>query len=215
VTSKTCPICGARKGRRHCPVKSASICPTCCGAKRRVEIPCPDDCPYLTGEHAGSWDGTLVQRRRAHRRIVPFVQGLTEAQRNLCVLALTGISGIRDRRPDLDDDLFAAALGAFRKTAQTRSRGILFDHVPENLRALGLVHELEGLFEVKDAEGRTTAPSDDDLLAVVTALDTALDAARDELSGPTVFLDSVSRLVASWTRRKKPPTPSRIIIPGR
>lgn len=215
MTSNACPVCRARKGRRHCPAKQAAICPTCCGAKRRVEIRCPDDCPYLTGQHAGSWDGMRVESRRAQRRIGPFVQGLTEAQQNLCVLALTGISAIRDQRRDLDDNLLASALGAFRKSAETRSRGILYDHVPENLRAQGLVHELRGLFEAKDAEGNTTAPSDADLLAVVSALDAALDAARDEMSGQTVFLDSVSQLVASWARRRRKPAQSSIIVPGR
>ncbi|MBI5488127.1 MAG: hypothetical protein HY905_12410 [Deltaproteobacteria bacterium] len=44
-----CSLCGRGKGKRTCPVRGA-LCPACCGAHRRRDLACPDDCGYLLTE---------------------------------------------------------------------------------------------------------------------------------------------------------------------
>jgi hypothetical protein len=190
-----CPLCLKRKGRRACPAKGAEICPHCCGSKRRVEIDCPEDCVYLGGGHAVGWDGRETEKRRDARRVVPFVARLDETQVQLYYTALLGITGLRARRSDLDDRLLAQAVAALRKTVDTRSRGILYEHQAEDARAQGLMYDLRGLFEAKDESGRVTSPSDHDLLPALTALGEGLEATRREDAGPTAFLDTAARLV--------------------
>jgi hypothetical protein len=195
-----CPLCRQRKGRRACPAKAASICPHCCGTKRRVEIDCPEDCVYLSGAHAPAWEGRETERRRDARRLAPFAQGLSEPQMRLLFLALAGLSAVRARRPDLTDALLGTAVEALRKSAETRSRGILYEHPPEDLRAVGLVDELKHLFEAKDEAGSAIAPDDRDLQPVLAALEGALRETAREDGGPCAFLDTAARVTGTQGR---------------
>jgi hypothetical protein len=207
-----CPLCQQRKGKRACPAKSATICPHCCGAKRRVEIDCPDDCVWL-GAHAGSWAGRETERRRDLLRVAPHLRALSDEQSRLFFLTLVGIDGIRRSRRDLDDRLLAESVAALRKTVETRARGVLYEHAPEDLRAQGLLTELKGLFTAKDAEGRATTPDDRDLLPVLIALDTALTHTRDEGVAATAFLDTVARLVKEMSAASRSKARPLIVAP--
>jgi hypothetical protein len=180
-----------------CPAKGATICSSCCGSKRRVEIDCPSDCTWLDGAHAGSWEGRETERRRDARRLGPHVGRLSHSQADLFFLSLVGLTALRARRRDLDDARLASAVGALRKTVDTRLRGILYDHAAEDLRAQGLVVELRGIFAARDEQGREVAPDDRDLGPVLAALEGALGDLRREGEGPTAFLDTARRLVGS------------------
>jgi hypothetical protein len=207
--SGTCPLCRQRKGKRPCPAKGALICSTCCGTKRRVEIDCPADCVYLTGAHAGAWGGRETERRRDALRVAPFIQRLSQRQAQIFFLTLAGVNGLRARRPEMDDRLLAEAVHALLKTVETRDRGILYEHVPEDQRAHTLLGELQALYEAKDAEGRPTRPDDRDLLPALRALDTALGETLKENAAATVFLDSIGRLVG---RPEAAKPASRLIV---
>ena len=190
----SCPLCAQRKGKRACPAKGVAICAQCCGSKRRVEIACPPDCVYLTGAHAGSWEGRETERRRDILRVATHIQPLSEGQRQLFFLALVGIHGIHSERRELDDRLLGQAVSALRKTVETRSRGLVYEHSPDDVRAQGLVQQLKGLFEAKDEQGQPTSPDDRDLLPVLAALDGAIAQTRQENAGATAFLETVARL---------------------
>jgi hypothetical protein len=207
--SASCPLCAQRKGRRACPAKGASICSSCCGSKRRVEIDCPADCVWLDGAHAGGWEGRETERRRDARRFGPHLERLSSSQADLFFLALVGLAALRARRRELDDALLAAALGALRKTVDTRQRGILYDHQADDLRAQGLVLELRGLFEARDEDGRPVAPDDRDLGAVLAALEGVLADVRRESAGATAFLDTARRLVGGPANA---PAPERRLV---
>jgi hypothetical protein len=190
----SCPLCRSRKAKRACPAKGEAICAVCCGTKRRIEIDCPEDCAYLTGAHAGSWQGRETERRRDSRRVLLHAQGLTDPQGRLLFLALIGLIGIRGRRRELDDALAAQAVAALRKTIETRAKGLLYEHQADDARAQALVHELAGLFETTDEHGVKIAPPDRDVLAALTALEAGLLASLRE-EGGSAFLDSAARIV--------------------
>lgn len=211
--AETCPLCRQRKGKRACPAKGAAICSHCCGAKRRVEIDCPPNCVYLGGGPSTSWEGRESERRRDALRVAPHLQGLTEDQARLFFLALVGIGGIRAARRELDDRLLAQAVSALRKTVETRTRGLLYEHAPEDLRAQGVLLDLRDLFEAKDEQGRTAAPDDRDLLPVLAALEASLSGTLAEGDGSRAFLDTVARLVARQGRSRSSPRPL-ILAPG-
>lgn len=190
----SCPLCRARKAKRSCPAKGELICAACCGAKRRVEIDCPEDCVYLSGAHAGAWEGRETERRRDARRVLLHAQGLSESQGRLLFLGLMGLLGLRGRRPELGDALALQAVSALRRTVETRGKGLIYEHQAQDARAQVLVHELAALFEAKDEQGRSIAPSDRDLLAVLVALEAGLQASLGEQPG-SAFLDSAARIV--------------------
>jgi hypothetical protein len=189
-----------------------TICAQCCGTKRRILIDCPSDCPYLTGEHAPGWEGRETERRRDLRRVAPFLQELSEAQARLFFLSLLGLIGIRARRPEVDDTQLSQAVGALRKTVETRGRGILYEHPAEDLRAQGLVFDLRALFESKDEEGQAVSPDDRDLLPVLKALEGSLSATRLEDAGPHAFLQTAARLAAQFGGAPAAPAPRPLIL---
>jgi hypothetical protein len=190
----TCPLCRKRKGKRWCPAKGTAICSTCCGTKRLVEIDCPSDCAYLTGAHAPGWTGRARDLERDQRRLGPHVAGLTEGQVRLVVLALAGITAIHRRHVELEDALVLDAVGALRKTVDTREKGVLYEHPAADVRADALVRELERLFEAHDAGGHVRRPSDRDLGAVLRALEGSLREAIAENDGPRSFLGTAARV---------------------
>jgi hypothetical protein len=192
----SCPLCRKRRGKRACPAKGEAICSQCCGAKRRVEIDCPPDCAFLDGTHAGAWEGRAAERERDARRVGPFLEGLSEAQGRLVLLSLVGVTAIRARRREIDDRLLLEAVRALRRTAETREKGIVYEHRAEDARAQGLAHELAELFEARDEEGRVHAPADRDLVAALAGLERAIEATRDEEESSHAFLDTATRLAA-------------------
>jgi hypothetical protein len=191
-----CGLCGQRKGRRHCPAKGALICSHCCGTKRRVAIACPDDCVYLQGTHAGSWEGRATEKERDTRRLAPFIGALSDGQRELFLVSVVGLAAIGTRHREVADSLLAEAVGTLRRTVETRVKGILYDHQSDDVRAQALVQELAGLYEARDSDGRVNAPSDTDLLAVLRALESSLAAAIGERAGPQAFLETATRIAA-------------------
>jgi len=209
----SCPLCRQRKGRRFCPARGESICSQCCGTKRRVEIACPADCSYLSGAHAGSWEGRATERNRDARRLAPFLESLNEDQGRIFLTALMGVTSLRARHPNLDDALLREAVAALRKTTETRERGVLYEHRPDDLRALDLVADLRGLFEAQDSAGRVTAPADGDLGPVLAALEGALVASQHENTGRSSFLETVTRVAAQFGVMPAAPRPSLILEP--
>jgi len=190
----TCPLCQKRKGKRSCPARHASICSTCCGQKRVVEIDCPPDCAYLTGAHAAGWDGRARDRERDGRRIGPHATELGEGQLRLLLLALAGLVSLHSQRAELDDPLVLQAVEAVRKSVETRERGVIYDHAPADARAASLAQDLVGLFEARAEDGTVRRPSDRDLGAVLRALERSLRATIAENDGPRAFLATAARV---------------------
>ena len=210
----TCPLCGQRKGRRACPAKATHICSLCCGTKRRVEIDCPDDCPYLAGAHAAGWEGRATERARDRRRVASHLAPLSDPQRELFFMTLMGLGAIRQRHREMDDRLLAEAVAALRRTVDTRVRGVLYEHQADDLRAQAILIELRALYEARDAEGRVSSPSDADLGAALQALHAALSETVAEQAGPSAFLESAARLISGVRASAGPaPTEPRIILP--
>jgi hypothetical protein len=208
-----CPLCRARKGKRLCPARGELICAACCGAKRLIEIDCPESCAYLSGQHAGHWEGRETERKRDLRRVAPFVESLGEPQAQLFFLALVGLTGLRAQRPALDDALLLDAVRSLHRTVETRRKGLLYEHPTEDARAAAVAAELRGLFEARGEDGRPLAPSDDDLAAVLAALEGGLAAATRESSGRHSFLDSAARLAARIGGAARPgPSKPRLIL---
>lgn len=210
----TCPLCRARKGKRACPAKGESICAPCCGSKRRVEIACPDDCAYLTGAHAGAWEGRETERRRDLRRFAVHLARLEEDQVGLFFLALTRLATLFADRPDLTDRLLLSALEALRRTVETREKGVLYEHPPDDLRAAALARDLKTLFQAPVGRSEQHAvPADHDLVLVLGALEAALRDTLREQAGPTEFLACTARVAKRLDADDEgPPRPAGPLI---
>jgi hypothetical protein len=143
--------------------------------------------------------------------VAPFIESLNEDQGQIFLVALVGITSLRARHPNLDDRLLREAVSALRKTTETRERGVLYEHRPDDLRAEGLLSDLRGLFEAKDPSGQVKAPADADLGRVLAALEAALLASQKENAGRSVFLETVTRVAAQLGVTPASPRPNLIL----
>jgi hypothetical protein len=143
-----------------------------------------------------------ADKLRDARRLHDMLQGLSEAQARLLFVSLMGIAALRARDRDLDDERLASAVDALARTTRTRLKGVLYEHAPDDARALGLVRDLASLFEAEDEGGRKAVPADRDLLAVLEALQAGLGQGGG--ASAHSFLDSAVRMVG---RRASPPAP--------
>ncbi len=209
----SCPLCQKRKGKRACPGKGEFVCAHCCGSKRLVLVACPTDCAYLTGAHAPRWEGRETEKRRDGRRLAPYLEGLSAGALRVFVITLAGLAVIRKQRPEASDATLLAALAALRKTVETRTRGILYEHPPEDLRAMDLLQDLRSLYEPQDEDGRDISPADEDLLGALTALEGCLEEVRSEGLQPTAFLDIAVRLMGQPPAHKTEPSHRLIVEP--
>src|SRR5436190_23553250 len=89
----SCPLCGRGKPRRACPALAQSICSTCCGTKRLVEIQCPADCGYLLSSREHPAAVVRRQQERDVAQLLPFIRNLTERQYQLFFLIHSVIAG--------------------------------------------------------------------------------------------------------------------------
>lgn len=218
MSPSICPSCGQRRGRRACPALGRSICALCCGSKRRSEIPCPPDCPYLAS--AEQHPPSVVQRRRERqgRFLVGVVEGLTQSQYQLFLFVQMAVAGHAPSVGGLLDRDVAAAAGALAATFETASRGIIYEHHAASIPAQRLTAELRGALDALGREGHP--PRDADLAVVLRRTERAASDAGREFTGEQAYLgllaevfpDAAARLRAPRTRETGE-GPAGLIIP--
>jgi hypothetical protein len=211
-----CPLCKARKGRRVCPAVQASICAACCGAKRIVEVNCPDGCVYLRGGSGGAWDGRVTEEKRDARRLYSIVGGLSETQRDLAFALMLKMTSLHEQHPDVDDRLLSAAMRTLRRTQETHERGIIYAHRADDIRVQALVDALSEVLKLEGNEDAACSLTNRDRLNVVRAIERGLTQASTEEPDPLAFLNSVQRVMARLQRKAhagRASEESRIIRP--
>lgn len=214
-----CPVCGSRKARRGCPALNQTICAVCCGTKRLVEIPCPDDCSWLASarEHPAA-----VVRRQQERDVsvvVPALQGLTERQHQIFFLFQTAIARhVPDGFSRLTDADVAEAAGITAASLETAARGLIYEPAAQSLPAQRLAGELKTLLAEMRKQGATVY--DREAALVLRAIEKgARETRRTTGGGETAYLEVMARLLQQnrRTETEDPPTQApgpSLIIPG-
>lgn len=188
-----CWYCNRVKGKRSCPARAGElICPRCCGTKRRIEIHCPEDCPYLYGEHDARWESPA--RQLEEKRFLSHFAGLEREQVPLLVFLHVLLVQIReDLGGDLSDREALDVVSTLARTYDTLSKGILYEHQSASPKLQAVVGKL-GRFLAKRAE-IPAAPraTDAEILAVLRAIEAALLSHTRGVSSPRSYLDSADR----------------------
>lgn len=196
-----CPLCGIRKQRRACPALGQAICPVCCGTKRIVAIPCPDDCAYLASAREHPAAVVKRQQERDVSILFPTIQTLTERQYQLFFLLQ---SVIARHEPEgftrlLDDDV-AEAAGALASTLETASRGIIYEHAAHSPPAQQLMAAIKAfLAEIRE---RGTMVYDGEMCLVLRAIERGARETRSVAPGDDAYLALMARLIHE--RRESP-----------
>jgi hypothetical protein len=138
-----CAICGGSKAKRHCPALDRVICPTCCGTKRLVEIRCPASCGWLRSARVHPHAAQQRQQEQDATLVIPLIRGLDDGGYAVLMACLPAAVAFRkEAHPaPLDSDLQAAA-AALAATAETATRGVLYEHQAETAVAARLARAM-------------------------------------------------------------------------
>jgi len=189
-----CASCGQRKARRECPALGRSICPTCCGTKRLVEIRCPSSCAYLAAAREHPAAVVRRQQERDVAQLLPTIRELTERQHQLFFLFH---SVVARHRPEglarLVDADVAEAAAAMAATLETASRGVIYEHTPQSPVAKSLLAEMKTLLAQMRERGTTVY--DGEAAIAIRAIEQGARTLRTPGDSETVYLELVSRLL--------------------
>lgn len=189
-----CPSCGQRKARRECPALGRTICPVCCGTKRRVEIQCPSDCGYLAAAREHPAAVVRRQQERDVTRLLPTIQHLTERQYQLFFVFH---SIIARHKPEgftrLVDADVAEAAASLASTLETAARGVIYEHAPQSRPAQSLASAFKTLLaEIQEKGGRVY---EREAAIVLRAIEQGARSLKAPNEAETAYLDLVARLL--------------------
>ncbi|MGH9324757.1 MAG: hypothetical protein ACRD3V_33345 [Vicinamibacteria bacterium] len=189
-----CWYCGKVKGRRSCPARGGElICTKCCGTHRGVTIRCPSDCPYLHGTHDRKWVSESREKEAA-RFFAPIV-ALEERIAAFYLFLLHLMNAPRSPlRTLVDDDLLEVSRTASR-TIATLSKGVLYSHPAEKAHLQPAAEWLLKLVAARKKIRGAPEASDEEVLAVLRALASALEA-RGREAPRERYLELVEKLFA-------------------
>ena len=195
---KKCSLCNSRRGRRACPALGHSICPSCCGSKRLVEINCPSDCGYLRSSQ--SHPPALVQRQREQDLgfLIPLLEGMTERQQQLTLSIQSFLRTDRPDTPAIFDDDVVQATRAVADTYETASRGIIYKHNAGLASAELLASELRTL--VKDHKDKGFRLTDAETAVVMRRIEIGAREARSVCPGEKkAYVELLKRVLKTTT----------------
>jgi hypothetical protein len=142
-----CAVCEQKKGKRNCPAKNASICASCCGEKRVLEIACPEECDYLKAgrEHEAAEYAKLL------RSLDPKSQERNGRvfHNHINVLGRLEYSFAQARflSGNLRDKDVAQAVDLLLDKYRTEGKGVFYEKASDDLRVESLRLELREIMD--------------------------------------------------------------------
>ena len=196
----SCPLCSTRPAKRRCPALQQEICPACCGAKRLVEIRCPDDCGYLASARRHPAAAVQRQHELDVALLLPAMSGFTDRQSRFFFL----FQSIAVRhpgevlRPLVDADV-AEAASATAATLETASRGVIYEQAPAAPNAQDLAGAFGRAFEeiVQQVQGPRTPLERDAARALRGIEEAALRVGPIAGDARTGFLSLLRRMLGA------------------
>lgn len=189
-----CWFCGKVKGKRSCPAHGGDgICSRCCGTKRRVEIACPPDCPYLHGEHDARWEPT--NRRDEEARFLGHFAGTTRDQVPLLILIHHLLLQVTRGSPTgIPDAELLEIVSTLSRTFETLSKGVVYEHQSQSPHLQSLIDRLGRILSGRDKIPGVPPASDAQLAAVLRAVAAAVHAHLDTSGDSRGYLDLAERV---------------------
>jgi len=211
-----CILCNQRKGKRHCPAKSALICAQCCGEKRVLEIDCPESCQYL--QAGRSYEAKQESTRHLHSRDPKVEQArarvLDHFEPQVVRLEYLVAEERRSAR-DLKDRDVADAFDLLLQTYRTEENGILYERVSDHHQVESLRRRLreavEELRRPKDAAQSVLRLSE--AIACLEFVRGLVQSHIEARESPSSYVDFLARMLPRAGVIEQP-GPS-LIVPGR
>jgi hypothetical protein len=183
-----------------------------------VEVRCPLDCAYLASAREHPPAAVIRQRQKDVGLLAHLVRDLTEAQSQLLFMVTTYLQRYEpaDLQPLQDEDV-AEAVAALAETAETASRGLIYEHRPASFPADRLATTLRPLLAEARKEGGGTFERD--AAVVLRRIEEAARGVRRlDPSNRRAFIDLLGRVIRTGGDQPPDggtgdPDPPRLIIP--
>lgn len=190
-----CWSCNKVKGKRVCPARGGElICSRCCGTKRRVEIHCPEDCPYLDGAHDRKWRSAR-QLQEEENFFSRFVR-LTDVQAGLVFFLHHVLVEASQRFSRLSDDELADVLETVTKTMETQSKGVLYHHQAESALNQPLVEWLVAVLAQRKAIEAVPDAPDSEVVTALGVVGRAVKSHKESIASRATYLEESKRFLA-------------------
>jgi hypothetical protein len=191
----SCPQCGLRKAKRHCPALHQNICTVCCATKRLVVIDCPPDCVHLASARAHPPATARRQQEADVAALMPTINQLTERQYQLFFLFQNVIAQARpEGLARITDADVAEASGAAAATLETAARGVIYEQRPQSPAARKMAEAFAALVGQVREQGVTVY--DREAAIALRAIERGAQAVGKQLdTGDTGYLDLMFRLL--------------------
>ena len=200
----SCWSCNKVKGKRPCPARSGDlICSKCCGTKRRVEIRCPDDCPYLHGEHDPRWEPTSRKTEEA-QFISLFASLKRETVPLLVFLHHLLLQARQNLATDLPDPETQEVVSLLARTFDTLSKGIVYEHKSESPRLQAIVRWTRHILENRKDIPGTPSASDSEIAELLGTISSAIQSYGEQSAGARSYLDTAERVFRSGLAHAPP-----------
>lgn len=189
-----CWFCNKTKGKRACPARGGEgICSRCCGTKRRVEIQCPDDCPYLHGQHDPKWRSETQQKEDA-LFLAPLFQ-LDEAKAAFALFWHQVLFRAGELFQLGSDREVVDSLGAVVKTEETRKKGVLYTHQSASPHLQRVTEWMLLVLEQLATIENAPQVAEGDRLEALKAMLAGAEAYARRASGRESYLEAAARLL--------------------
>jgi hypothetical protein len=142
-----CPLCDQRKAKRPCPAKNGPICTPCCGAKRVLEINCPESCAFLKSGREREVQNYAKRYRVLDRNTIQKNQRLASEYQDTIARIEYMIARERLSDRNLRDRDVVDAISIMIETYRTEDKGVLYDKGSEDLRVEALRRTLRTTVE--------------------------------------------------------------------
>jgi hypothetical protein len=215
-----CPLCGTRRARRGCPALGHQICAVCCGTKRLVQIPCPNDCSWLVSAREHPPARVVRQQQRDVGVLLQSMRDFNQRQSQLFLLVTTFL--VRYEPPELQplvDDDVSEGMAALASTFETASRGVIYEHRPASLPAERLIAGLKPLL-VEAGRGAGSAFEREAAAVLRGIAGAAHDIRAHDPQHRRAFLELLARVVSKTPDKDgdgqhtpPPPATTRLIVP--
>ncbi len=192
-----CWSCNKVKGKRPCPVRGGDlICSKCCGTKRRVEIRCPDNCPYLHGEHDPRWEPP--SRKTEETRFIALYASLKREKVPLLVfLHHLLLQARQNMATDLTDHETRDVVSLLARTFDTLSKGIVYEHKSESPRLQAIIRWTRQILERRQEIPGTPGASDAEIKEMLETISSALQTYGEQAPGARSYLETAERVFRS------------------
>lgn len=196
-----CWSCNRVKGKRACPAHGGEpICSKCCGTKRRVEIRCPDDCPYLYGEHDTRWEPP--SRKSEEALFIAQYAALSREKIPLLVFLHHLLLQARSRLASgLTDPEVAEVVSTLSRTFDTLTKGIVYEHKSESPRLQAVIGWVGKMLEKRGEIPEVPRASDAEVLEMLQSVSAAVETFRQASPTTRSYLDTAARVFRTGLER--------------